>query len=138
MNILIADTGALYAMADTDDAWHKRIINYLTTTNWVLIVPTTVIVETTYIINTYLGVTAEQKFLQSIITGELKHENITLQDFKHSLELIKEYSDANIGFVDASVVSVAERLKVRHILTTDRRHFSMIKPKYIPFLTLLP
>src|SRR5450759_1331031 len=42
------------------------------------------------------------------------------------VEILKQYADANIGFVDASLVAVAERLGINTIFTTDRRHFSPI------------
>ncbi|MBI4652067.1 PIN domain-containing protein [Candidatus Desantisbacteria bacterium] len=139
MNLIIADTGALYAMADGDDAWHEKMINYISNNKRVmLLVSSSVMVETVYLINKYLGVNAEQKFVQSIVDGELKYENILIQDLKRSNELIKQYTDINIGFVDASTISIAERLNINHILTTDRRHFSTIKPKKISSLVLLP
>jgi hypothetical protein len=45
-----------------------------------------------------------------------------------------KYSDAALGFVDASIVAVAERLKIKELLTTDRRHFSLIRPRHCPTL----
>jgi len=51
---------------------------------------------------------------------------------------LKQYADANIGLVDASLVAVAERLGINTIITTDRRHFSLIKPAHCSAFTLLP
>lgn len=51
---------------------------------------------------------------------------------------VLEYRDAEVGFVDSSVVTVAERLKVRRVMTTDRRHFSIIQPRHCSRLELLP
>ncbi|MCD6255721.1 MAG: PIN domain-containing protein [Deltaproteobacteria bacterium] len=138
MKAILVDTGILYAMADRDDAWHKRATDFLTNNTDILIVPITVIPEAAYLINTYLGVEAEQKFLISIAKGELKYENLTPGDIERSIKLIESYSDANIGFVDASVVAVAERLKICRILTTDRRDFSIIRPSHCDYFTLLP
>ncbi len=138
MKAIIVDTGILYAMADKDDAWHKRITDFLTNNTDILIAPIAVIPEAAYLINTYLGVEAEQEFLISIARGELKYENLTPADLKRSIKLIQDYSDANIGFVDASVVAIAERLRICHILTTDRRDFSIIKPTHCRYFTLLP
>ncbi len=42
------------------------------------------------------------------------------------------------GFVDASIVAMAERLKICGILTTDRRHFAAVKPEHCKEFTLLP
>jgi len=43
-----------------------------------------------------------------------------------------------LGFVDASVVAIAERLKLRTLLTTDRRDFHRVKPRHIRAFELLP
>jgi hypothetical protein len=54
------------------------------------------------------------------------------------LELMRQYADNAIGFVDASIVAVAERLGVRRILTLDRRHFGQIRPRHCDALDILP
>jgi predicted nucleic acid-binding protein len=53
-------------------------------------------------------------------------------------QLLRRYEDAEIGFVDATVVAIAERLKIRRILTTDRRDFSLIQPRHCKQFELLP
>jgi len=40
--------------------------------------------------------------------------------------------------VDASVVAVAERLKVTEVFTLDVRHFAAVRPVHVPAFTLLP
>jgi predicted nucleic acid-binding protein len=59
-------------------------------------------------------------------------------DLTRCVALLKTCDDAAIGFVDASVAAIAERLKITTILTTDRRHFSIIKGKDGNPYTLLP
>src|SRR5438477_532166 len=43
-----------------------------------------------------------------------------------------------IRLVDASIVAIAERLRVTRLLTADRRHFSLIRPRHCPALELVP
>ena len=43
-----------------------------------------------------------------------------------------------LGTVDASVVSAAERLRIAQIATLDHRHFSVVRPEHLPAFTLLP
>lgn len=38
---------------------------------------------------------------------------------------------SSTGFVDASVVAIAERLRHGTIATTDRRHFTAIRPRHV-------
>jgi predicted nucleic acid-binding protein len=103
-----------------------------------LIIPVTIIPEATYLINHYLGQQEEAAFLASINCGELALEQVSNVDMARCSELIELYADANIGFVDASVIAVSERLKVTKIFTTDRRHFGLIRPKHCAALELLP
>jgi len=43
-----------------------------------------------------------------------------------------------LGFVDATIVAVAERLKVRTLATTDRRHFGAVRPAHVDRFRLVP
>jgi hypothetical protein len=65
MSAVLVDTGILYAMADIDDDWHKRIKLFLKTTKDILIVPITVLPEICYLLNTHLGYEAERKLISS-------------------------------------------------------------------------
>jgi predicted nucleic acid-binding protein len=138
MTMVLVDTGILYAMADVDDAWHKPAKRFLERTKDVLLVPITVLPEVCYLLNTHLGPESERKLVSSIVKGELRIEGLTNDDFRRSLQLLETYSDMNVGFVDAAMVSIAERLKIRHILTTDRKHFSIIRPRHCHTFELLP
>lgn len=138
ISAVLVDTGILYAMADIDDDWHKPIKVFLKTTKDILIVPITVLPEICYLLNTHLGHEAERRLISSIIQGELRIEGLTNDDFRRSFQLLETYSDANIGFVDASMVAIAERLNIRRILTTDRKHFSIIRPRHCLIFNLLP
>lgn len=88
MTVLL-DTGAIYAMADRDDAWHERVKSLLDQHPGPFLVPITVLPEACYLLNTHLG-------------------------------------------------QEAERLNVRQIITTDRRDFSLVRPRHCVAFELLP
>jgi len=134
----LVDTGILYAFADRKDKWHLRAASFIDESACRLVVPSTVLPETCYLLNTCIGQAAEIAFIRAIIDRELIVDQVTTADLIRVAELMVTYSDANIGMVDASLVAVAERLKVSKILTTDRRHFAMIKPKHCKSFQLLP
>jgi uncharacterized protein len=132
------DTGPIYAMADRDDEWHHRVVRFLERSQDALIVPATVLPEAAYLLESHLGAAAERKLIQSVVTGELAVEELTLPDYRRALELLRTYEQARIGFVDATVVGLAERLKISRILTTDRRDFSIVRPRHCKGFELLP
>jgi predicted nucleic acid-binding protein len=135
---ILVDTGPLYAMADQDDDWHTRVVTFLTHSRDELIVPVAVLPEAAYLLAAHLGPNAEQALVESVMNGEMTLEPLISQDLPRILELLSRYAAAQIGFVDAAVVATAERLKISRILTTDRRDFSLIRPRHCKAFELLP
>jgi predicted nucleic acid-binding protein len=109
---------------------------YLETVIEPLVVPVTVVPEVTYLIQTKLGSQAERAFVRSLTTHELDIEPLQQGDVKRAGALLETYPE--IGFVDASVVAMAERLKLRRIATTDRRYFAAVRPAHIKGFELVP
>jgi hypothetical protein len=133
---LLIDTGILYALADADDEWHARARKWAAHTREVRLVPVTVVPEAAYLIRARLGGDAELAFTRSLAAGELAVESATVVDLDRTAALMEQYRD--IGFVDATVAAVAERLHIGTIATTDRRHFSTIRPRHVHAFTLVP
>ena len=125
---VIADTGALYALADRSDRWHESVSEWWSASRPSIIVPVTVLPEVTYLIASRLGAQAEIAFVRSVAEGELPTEPLEPEDIARAVALMNKYADVPLGFVDATVVAIAERLETRDVLTTDRRHFAVIKP----------
>lgn len=133
---LMLDTGILYALADADDAWHARAVALVDDSRDVLTTPATVVPEVTHLLRERLGADVEQRFVASLAAGELLVEPLSTADLIRTAALMRQRPD--IGFVDASLVAVAERLKVDRIATTDRRHFASIVPAHRMAFTLVP
>ena len=133
---LLLDTGVIYALADMDDSWHRRVRDYLRRRRDVLIVPITVVPEAAYLLRARLGPDAECKFIESLSKGEVSLELVSIRDLERSLELMGKYPA--IGLVDASIIAIAERLRLPVIATTDRRHFSQVRPRHVAAFRLVP
>jgi predicted nucleic acid-binding protein len=135
---IIVDTGPLYALADADDQSHRAVAKFVAATRETLIVPSPVVPEVCYLLGEYLGADAEIEFLQSLIGQELLLEHLNTKDLQRAVEILKQYHDAEFGMVDASVMAMAERLKIRTVLTIDRRDFGMFRPKHCDAFLLVP
>jgi uncharacterized protein len=133
---LLVDTGALYALADADDTWHRRMQEFLAGQRQTLLTPWTVIPEAAYLIRSRLGPRVEKLFVESLAEGEITIENLTPSDLARCAQLLGDYDF--LGLVDASLVAVAERLKLKALVTTDRRDFRRVRPKHISAFELLP
>jgi uncharacterized protein len=135
---VLLDTGALYALADRDDKWHARMVAALEGRPGDRIVPVTVLTEACYLLATSLGVAAERRLVRAILDGELLLEGVILPDLERADQVLQRYADANIGLVDATAVAIAERLGIRTVATTDRRHFTLFRPRHCRAFELLP
>lgn len=98
--------------------------------------PVTVLPEVTSLLATRLGPEAERSFVASVAAGELGLEPVVKADVDRCRALLDEYPQ--LGFVDASILAVMERLRVRVLATTDRRHFAHVRPRHVRALDLLP
>lgn len=135
---VIADTGPLYALIDSSDAWHDRVVKWWLEQARNVVVPATILPEVSYLLQTRIGSAAEHAFIRAVADGDFTVEALEPEDIGRAATLLHDYSDLPLGFVDATVVATAERLGVREILTTDRRHFGVIRPLHAKSLILLP
>ena len=133
---LLVDTGILFALADRSDAWHTRVVALVKKRREPLLAPVTVLPEVTYLLAARLGTHAEQAFVRSLADGEVSVESLRAADYARASDVLRQYEE--IGFVDATIVAIAERLKLDTLATTDRRHFSRIRPAHVGAFTLLP
>ena len=133
---LLVDTGVLYALADTSDAWHARCVTYLESNRGTLLAPVTILPEVAYLLRERIGADAERRFVRSIADREIAVESLKFEDLSRALQLLEKYEQ--IGLVDATVVAIAERLKLSTLATTDRRHFGIVHPSHVKRFTLVP
>jgi predicted nucleic acid-binding protein len=77
-------------------------------------------------------------FLDDLVAGAYRIENVQSEDYARILELCDRYADADIGFVDAAVFAIVERLGEPKLATLDHQHFSVLRPRHVDSLTLLP
>jgi predicted nucleic acid-binding protein len=128
----------LYAYVDQDDRHHNACLDLLLTHQGPLVIPTLVVTEVAYLIETRLSPEAEIRFLGDLASGAFTTEPVAPADWLRIAELVWEYRDLPLGTVDASVVAAGERLGIEGVATLDRRHFSVVRPTHTSTFELLP
>jgi predicted nucleic acid-binding protein len=123
---------------DGDDRHHAVCLELLETHPGPLVVPQLVITEVAYLIGTRLGAEAELRFLGDLASGALSTAPLAPADWLRIGQLVWRYRDLHLGTVDASVVTLAERLGVVDVATLDRRHFSVVRPNHTAAFALVP
>jgi uncharacterized protein len=63
---------------------------------------------------------------------------LTAADLGRIAELVDTYTSLPLGSVDASVIALTERLELTDVATLDHRHFSVVRPRHVDALRLLP
>ena len=135
---LILDTGPLYATLDRRDAAHDACRGLIEATHEPLVIPAPVLVELDYWCRQWLATGAWLAFLDDIAAGAYQIEDLTTGDYSRVRQLCDRYADLDIGFVDAAVLAVVERLEEPKLATLDHRHFAVLRPRHVAALRLLP
>ena len=128
MSTIFVDSGAFYALADEDDAWHevseafyKKAYqeNLFLASNYVF-------VESWTLIHHKLGRTAARRFWETIREGVVAVEEITQADLAKAWHIFNEYSDHDLSLVDCTSFALMERLGIDRVFAFDK-HFSFYR-----------
>lgn len=136
--MLVCDTGVLLAAGNTRDRHHDACLKLLSSADGPLLVPSPVLGEIGYLLQSRVGPHAEITFLRSFGGNGFHVAEIEDADVPRIAELVEQYVNLPLGIVDAAVIAVAERLQAAEVATVDRKHFSIVRPRHIPAFRLLP
>jgi hypothetical protein len=135
---LILDTGPLYASLDRSDADHDTCRELIESANEPLVIPAPVLVEVDYWIHVRLNPGVLVSLLDDVVAGAYRVEELQPSDYRRIREICDRYADSDVGFVDAAVLAVVERLGEDRLATLDERHFRALRPRHVEALRLLP
>jgi predicted nucleic acid-binding protein len=110
---VIADTSGIIAFLDRDDQYHSLAVDIVR--NYQIIIPITVLPEVDYLVTKYLGERVARTFLEDLKEGYFNYINIELEQIDKITKLRKRYQDLPLGFVDASLVILAEYHQIKQI-----------------------
>lgn len=134
----LLDTGFLYSTLNNKEELHRETVRIITSIREEIVFPIPAITETAYLILRDLGAESLADFLEDLPQMKLLIESPAAEDYVRASQIIRKYNDANIDFVDACIVAMAERLNITRILTIDRRHFGIFKPSHCDSFEILP
>lgn len=100
--------------------------------------PAPVLVELEYLLRRTDQTDTFVRFLDDCRRGAFMVEALQSLDYARVGTLLTTYADLRVGFVDAAVLAVTERLREPKLATLDHRHFSVMRPRHVDALQLLP
>lgn len=133
---LVLDTGVIVAALDAGDAHHEACAGLVWSARERRVVPAAVLPEVDHLTRTHLGPDAFLTFLDG--RGSYEIEDLAASDYARIQEILRTYRDLRVGFVDAAVLAIVERLGETKLATLDRRHFAVMRPRHRDTLELLP
>lgn len=133
---LVLDTSVVLAAAHRKDRHHHRCRALIDEAEEQLVLPSPTLCEIDYWLRKRVGAGAMLAILDSIEDGAVVVADLVDEDYERVHEILDRYEQ--VGFVDASVLAICERLGEPKLATLDRRHFSMVRPRHVDALELLP
>jgi predicted nucleic acid-binding protein len=136
--VLVLDTSVLFAALDMDDASGAECRAVIEGASEPLVIPAAIVCELDHLLHSHglAHVTAE--LLRDVRAGAYLVEDLTIEDYERVGAILDRYQDLRVGFVDAAVLTIVERLNEPKLATLDRKHFSVMQPRHVDALQLLP
>ena len=122
--MITLDTSGLFARINQEDEQHAACRAVLDQDPGPYVISTATLSEIAWIFETRLHPRVEQAFLDDLREGAYILD-WDPQDIARIQQLIVRYQDLPLGLSDAAVIACAERSGGR-VLSTDRRHFSVV------------
>jgi uncharacterized protein len=138
VTVTLLDTSFLFALTNNRDKNHRLASAILPKLERPLRLPTPVLPELCYLLDSKLGHHVMRRFLRVLSESEMRLLALTDGDIMRILDILDQYSTSRLDFADAAIVALAERYNIRTIATFDRRDFSIIRPQHTTYFELLP
>lgn len=136
--MLLVDTNIWLAAADRRSGQHDECAALLRNHRGELAAPVTVVAEASWLILDRLGTAAQSAYLRLITSKQLMPIDPTDTDWQRCAELAEQYASLRLDLIDASLVAVAERLKLTTLATLNHRDFAVVRPQHVDAFELLP
>lgn len=111
---VLADTGPLYALVDSDDRHHERALrqqSQLTSQALEVAVPQPIVLESYTLILRKLGSATAKLWLEELSAGAALL-NPTAQDYEEARQRISRYPDQKITLFDTTLATLSLRLQI--------------------------
>jgi predicted nucleic acid-binding protein len=120
---VLLDTGIVYAYYDRSDRWHGAAVDLVRAELGALMLPAPVVAEVDHLLGVRLGRAARRLFYRGLTEASFLLVELPQERAARVAQIDEQFADLELGFVDASIVALAESTGVRRVATADRRHF---------------
>jgi predicted nucleic acid-binding protein len=119
------DTGPWVALVDRSESRHGECVEWLKQFEGEIFTSEAVLTEVLYLLN--FSSKAQSAAFDFILTGAIVLVPSSIESLKMAKRLMKKYQDLPMDFADATLASLAHDLSIDHIVTFDRKDFSIYR-----------
>ena len=134
--MVLVDAGPLVAVIHADDEHHDACTTVLGSLHEPLGTVWPAFTEAMYLLS--FSWKAQEALWEMLERGVMFLLPLDATDGPRMRELMRKYRDLPMDLVDAALVRVAEREKLRRVFTLDRRDFALYRPSRLGRFSLLP
>jgi hypothetical protein len=133
---VLVDAGALVALVNRGDTHHARCADALKDLRHPLYTVWPAVTEAMFLVRD--SSPAQAALLEMLESRIVEVMPLDEDDVPRMTELMAKYHDLPMDLADAAIVRVAERERLRHVLTLDQRDFRVYRPAGLGRLGLMP
>jgi predicted nucleic acid-binding protein len=132
----LIDTGAILALVDSQDEWHKPCVQAYNENRLPWLTTEAVLTETFHLIRRNLR---DDRAVWTLLrSGAIQMSAIANAELPEIHALMSQYADRPMNFADATLVRLAARERISTILTVDHDDFSTYRLPGRKKFTILP
>jgi predicted nucleic acid-binding protein len=135
---ILVDGSAVLAAADRADLHHGAAVAWFQRADEPLLLGALTLAELDVLLQRELGPHATLAVLRSIADGAIRLVAPTDADLERAAALLVEAAEHGPRLADAVLVATGERLRVRRIVTFDRRPLAIFRPLHLRAFDLEP
>ncbi|HIP11413.1 MAG TPA: PIN domain-containing protein [Arcobacter sp.] len=117
MQKTIIDSGPIIALFDKSDKYHKSVLKFIESFNGELITSWSVITEVSHMLDFNLRVQID--FLKWIELGGIKLYDIPQSEIVNIRVMMEKYLDIPMDLADATLMYIANKEKIKNIISID-------------------
>lgn len=134
--MILLDTGPIVAYLHAQDDLHQEAVGVLKSIREPLGTVWPVVTEAMHLLG--FDWRAQDAVFELLARGAPRLLTLEEGDLGRMRDLMAKYRDLPMDLADAALVRVAERERIRKVLTFDRGDFSAYRPDRIGRFTILP
>ena len=131
----LCDSGPLIALFDPSDGSHERCRAALEEFGGRFVTSWPVLTEVFHFLDRPVGRTL---FWDFVFSDVVRVEEVLKSDLARMRVLMEQYAALPMDFADATLVVLAERLRVFRVFALDRRGFAVFRPRHAESFEIFP